>query len=209
MSDIARAPSPDAAALDRQRSELVAQIEKLRQAATADRAALAQLRTQVREAARAPSPDAAALDRQRAELVAEIEKLRHDATADRTELAQLRAQVSDVARAPSPDAAALDRQRSELVAGSRNCGGRRRTIMPAWIALKSRWIALKSSLLKHFSLKSRLSLSLPQPSAYRLISFCPQMQLHESFCALRVTAIPRGHERRPLSGVCELRGSTS
>ncbi|MER9232164.1 hypothetical protein NKI56_08680 [Mesorhizobium sp. M0622] len=114
VSDIARAPSPDAAALDRQRSELVAQIEKLRQAATADRAELAQLRTQVREAARAPSPDAVTLDRQRAELVAEIEKLRQDATADRAELAQLRTQVSEAARAPPPDA--LDRQRSELVA---------------------------------------------------------------------------------------------
>src|ERR1700738_1628166 len=72
--------SGNAAALDRQRTELAAEIEKLRQQATADRTELGQLRAQVSEAARAPPPDAAAPDRQRAELVAHSEKLRRGAT---------------------------------------------------------------------------------------------------------------------------------
>src|SRR6202048_3779522 len=108
--------SGNAAALDRQRTELAAEIEKLRQQATADRTELGQLRAQVSEAARAPPPDAAALDRQRNELAAGVEKLRQQATADRAATAQLRTQVSEASRVPLPDAAALDRQRTELVA---------------------------------------------------------------------------------------------
>ncbi|TIX45019.1 MAG: hypothetical protein E5V36_07760 [Mesorhizobium sp.] len=93
MSDIARAPSPDAAALDRQRSELVAQIEKLRQDATADRTELAQLRAQVSDVGRAPSPDAAALDRQGSELVPQIEKLRRQATDNHAGMDRLEKQM--------------------------------------------------------------------------------------------------------------------
>jgi hypothetical protein len=92
--------SGNAAALDRQRTELAAEIEKLRQQATADRTELAQLRAQVSEAARAPPPDAAALDRQRAELVAQIEKLRREATANHAGLDRLEKQFGEAFHAP-------------------------------------------------------------------------------------------------------------
>jgi hypothetical protein len=92
--------SGNAAALDRQRTELAAEIEKLRQQATADRTELAQLRAQVSEAARAPPPDAAALDRQRAELVAQIEKLRREATDNHAGLDRLEKQFGEAFHAP-------------------------------------------------------------------------------------------------------------
>src|SRR6202048_4965358 len=92
--------SGNAGALDRQRTELAAEIEKLRQQATADRTELAQLRAQVSEAARAPPPDAAALDRQRAELVAQIEKLRREATDNHAGLDRLEKQFGEAFHAP-------------------------------------------------------------------------------------------------------------
>lgn len=143
VSEADRASSSDVAALYRKLEVLTAEVDQLRQLmkliqngrklaaidntnvaklvqilqqqASADRAAVAQLRTQVSEAAQAPAPDAAS-DRQRTELAAEMEKLQQQASADRAAVAQLRTQVSEAAQAPAPDVAGLDRQMGELAA---------------------------------------------------------------------------------------------